>query len=205
MHQYLRTTTLCSLTLLACGCKPYAGQTPVKTTETFNQASKEAPPATGASPAISATSAALRPPEKAAESFNQVSKESPDVTVQAPAVAATTAALVPAGAALNMDQNFGKKLEIIKEYQDQTTAIASELDRVSERIEKSDTATQQDERPKLQQLRDQVTGVSQQLEKAKDATEATWTEVAAGLRASFADLQAGFTAAQKPLGEKSLH
>jgi phage host-nuclease inhibitor protein Gam len=100
------------------------------------------------------------------------------------------------------EYNFSEKDEFVRKMQIQMDDINRELDQLSMKIEKSDVATQTEDRPKLKALRDQMLVLNQQLEKAKTADATAWEDIKSGMKKGYADLKTGIVNARQWASEK---
>ena len=106
-------------------------------------------------------------------------------------------------AAQNMkDYTYAQKSEFVQTMQAQLTALNSDLDQLSAKIDKSSDAVKAEAKPKLQTLRDQTAGLNKQLDEAKNATESTWGSVQSGFKKAYESSKDGFNQARQWVSDK---
>ena len=100
------------------------------------------------------------------------------------------------------DFTFAQKDEFVKFMQGQLTALNTNLDKFSAKIESSSDTIKADAKPKLQALRDQATKLNQQLVETQNATESTWDEVKTGTKKTYESMEKSFNDARQWLSDK---
>ena len=74
---------------------------------------------------------------------------------------------------------YAQKAEFVADMQARLAQIKADLDQLSAKMEKSTDAVKAEAAPKVQALRDQMTGLNKQLDEARNSTESTWADVQA--------------------------
>ncbi len=97
---------------------------------------------------------------------------------------------------------FAQKTEFVAKMQVQIDTLNTNLEELSAKIDRSSDAVKAEAGPKLQALRDQVTQLNQQLEKAKTATESTWDDVKGGFQKAYDATRDGFNQARQWVSDK---
>lgn len=69
---------------------------------------------------------------------------------------------------------YAQKAEFVADMQARLAQIKGDLDQLSAKIEKSTDAVKAEAEPKLQALREQMSGLNKQLDEARNSTELTW-------------------------------
>lgn len=100
------------------------------------------------------------------------------------------------------DYAYAQKAEFIAEMQRQLDEINGDLDRLTEKVETAGDAAKAEAQPKLQTLRDQVALLTQQVDKAKDASESTWGDVKSGFKEGYSEVKDGVQQAREWVSEK---
>ena len=100
------------------------------------------------------------------------------------------------------DYAYTQKSEFVDKMQSQLAEINRDLDQISAKIEKASDADKARVTPKLQALREQAAKLNKQLDRAKTATESTWSEVKTGFKKGYGELKEGFQQARQWVSEK---
>jgi ElaB/YqjD/DUF883 family membrane-anchored ribosome-binding protein len=106
-------------------------------------------------------------------------------------------------AAMDMkDFSYAQKAEFVKQMDHQLAALNADLDKLSDKVEKSSDAVKMEARPKVQALREQAGRLNKQLDDARNATESTWDSVKTGFKNGYDALADGFQQARKWVSDK---
>ncbi|HXP59619.1 MAG TPA: hypothetical protein VN829_03960 [Dongiaceae bacterium] len=97
---------------------------------------------------------------------------------------------------------YAQKAEFVTDMQARLAQIKGDLDQLSAKIEKSTDAVKAQAEPKLQALRDQMTGLTKQLDEARNSTESTWADVQAHSKKAYGELKDKFRQARQWLSDK---
>jgi chromosome segregation ATPase len=100
------------------------------------------------------------------------------------------------------DYTFAQKDEFVKQMQSQLTVVNEDLDKLSVKIESSSNTVKAEARPKLQALRDDVSKLNQQLDKAKNSTESTWDSVKEGTKKAYESVKESFQQSRQWVSDK---
>jgi peptidoglycan hydrolase CwlO-like protein len=100
------------------------------------------------------------------------------------------------------DFTYAQKDEFVEDMHDALTRIQSEVDRLTAKVAAARGAAKAEAEAKVQALREEANRVSQQLERAKTATEATWDDVSSGIKKSFGELEDSFRQTRQWLSDQ---
>jgi hypothetical protein len=100
------------------------------------------------------------------------------------------------------DYAYAVRAEFVKDMQDELSTINRTLQQLSDKVESGSNAAKADARAKLVALRDKAAQLNVEIEKAKNAPEAAWNQVKAGVKKSHEDLKASVAQARTWLSEK---
>jgi hypothetical protein len=100
------------------------------------------------------------------------------------------------------EYTYAQRAAFVEKMRLQLAALDQDLDQLSAKVEKSDSASKAEASPKLKALRAQSAELNQQLDKAKDATESTWDSVKAGSKKAYDGLKEGFQQARQWTSDK---
>jgi len=100
------------------------------------------------------------------------------------------------------DYTYAQKTEFVDAMQGQLTRLNHDLDELAARIEKSSDSVKAEAKPKLQALRDQFAGLSQQLDGVKNASASTWDSVKNGFSKAYDASKDGFNQARQWVSDK---
>jgi cytochrome c556 len=101
-----------------------------------------------------------------------------------------------------IDYAYAQKAEFSKDMKDKVATLNQDIDGLSAKIEKGSDAVKADAKPKLQDLRDQVTSLNAQLAKIPEATESTWDSVKSGFNKGYVATVDGIQSARKWVSDK---
>jgi DNA anti-recombination protein RmuC len=90
------------------------------------------------------------------------------------------------------EYTYAQRAQYADDMRAQLAAQDREMEQLSIRVEKANEAARNEDRPKLQALRDQRARMNKQLDDIKDASESNWNSVKADSRKAFADMKDGF-------------
>jgi len=90
----------------------------------------------------------------------------------------------------------------IKDMQDQLANVNRALQELSDKVERSNSAAKADAKAKLVALRDKAVQLNGELDKARNARDAVWSQVQADFKKSNDELKASVAQARTWLSEK---
>jgi len=90
------------------------------------------------------------------------------------------------------DFTYAQKEEFVEDMQGALTHIQNEVDRLSADVATARGAAKAEAEAKVRALREEATRVNEQLDKAKNASEATWDDVKGSIQKSFDELEDSF-------------
>jgi predicted nucleic acid-binding Zn-ribbon protein len=97
---------------------------------------------------------------------------------------------------------YAQKAQFVDYMQGQLNDLNREMDELAVNVEKSSAAAKAEARPRVQALRDQIAGLSQQLDAVRNSTESSWDNVKVSANKAFNDAKDGFNQARKWLSDK---
>jgi len=100
------------------------------------------------------------------------------------------------------DYAYAARAELVKDMQNKLATINHTLQQLSDKVERSSSAAKADAKAKLLVVRDRAVQLNAELERAKDAEEAAWDQVRAGVKKSYQDLEQSVAQARTWLSEK---
>ena len=100
------------------------------------------------------------------------------------------------------DYAYAVRAEFVKDMQNELAAVNRTLQQLSAKVESGSNAAKADAKAKLQALRDKAAQLNGELEKAKNAPEAAWGQVKAGIKKSHEDLKQSVARTRTSLSEK---
>jgi ElaB/YqjD/DUF883 family membrane-anchored ribosome-binding protein len=100
------------------------------------------------------------------------------------------------------DYTFAQKDAFVAKMQGQLTALNTDLDQLTAKVEKSSDAVKADAKPKLQALRDQAAQLNTKLNEVKNSTESTWDSVKTGTQKAWDSLKDGFQQSRQWVSDK---
>lgn len=101
-------------------------------------------------------------------------------------------------------QNFSyaQKAGFVDEMKKQLVAIQEELDVLSAKVDRSNSAAKADAKAKLDAVREEWVLAKKQLDAAESANESTWDDVKNGFKRSYDELKASFNNVRQWLSDK---
>ena len=97
---------------------------------------------------------------------------------------------------------YAQKAEFVADMQTRMAQIKGDLDQLSAKVEKSTDAVKAEAEPKVRALRDQMAGLSKQLDEARNSSESTWANVQARSKKAYDELKDKFRQARQWLSDK---
>jgi uncharacterized protein YjbJ (UPF0337 family) len=100
------------------------------------------------------------------------------------------------------DFTYAQKEEFVEDMQGALDHIQNEVDRLSAEVATAHGAAKAEAEARVRSLRERAIQVNQQLEKAKNASEATWDEVKGSIQKSFGELEDSFQQTRQWLSDQ---
>jgi len=124
----------------------------------------------------------------------------PSVGIATPSTA--TPKVPPAVNTATKEYAHAEKGEFVAKMQGQLDEINREVNELSTKVEKANDTAKAEAKPKFQMLRDQSAKLRTQLDAARNATEATWSDIKSGFGKGFGELKGGFQQTRQWVSEK---
>ena len=87
------------------------------------------------------------------------------------------------------DYTYAQKAEFVEKMKKELVGIQKELDRLSAKVDRSNSETKADAKAKLEMVREKWNEANNQLDQAERATESTWDDVKNSFRMSCRELK----------------
>jgi uncharacterized coiled-coil protein SlyX len=100
------------------------------------------------------------------------------------------------------EYTYAQKAEFVDATQKELAEIQAELDRLTDRVDRSKGAAKADAKMRLDAVRENWARAKTQLDLAETATEATWNDVKRGLQKSRDELMESFENSRQWLSDK---
>lgn len=97
---------------------------------------------------------------------------------------------------------YAQKADFIKQTKEDLTQIQKEMDLLGAKVAKADDAVKADANSKLDAVREKWAQAKMQLDRAEDATEATWDDVTDGVKKSYGEMQDAYEQTRQWLSDK---
>jgi cytochrome c556 len=101
-----------------------------------------------------------------------------------------------------IDYAYAQKAEYTKDMKAKIATISQDIDALSAKVERGSDTVKAEAKPKLQELRDQVTSLNDQVAKIPEATESTWDSVKSGFNKGYVATSDGILTARKWVSDK---
>ncbi len=100
------------------------------------------------------------------------------------------------------DDAYAQKAEYVQKMKNELAAIREEMDRLSDKIDRSNGVAKSEARTALDAMREKWVLAKKRLDQAESASESAWDEAKNGLKESYGDLKVSFDKTRQWLSDK---
>lgn len=103
---------------------------------------------------------------------------------------------------VEVEYSYSQKDELVSKMKKQLADVNDELKRFSDKVANSTGSAKEEAKPKLEALKEKARNLDVYIDKAQNATEATWADVKDGSHKALDETKQAFTDARAWLAEK---